>query len=306
MILRIVCAYTVVTMVTAYTRPIIGVIAQKSSSKLGDTAIPADYIKWIESAGGGVVPIRDNEPEEYYEQMFKFTNGVLLPGGAVDLFTSGYANASRYFYNMALEAFDNGDYYPVWGTCLGFQELSTLTAGIQVTSDAKVWDESLPLNFTAGYKQSRLFGTLPPDVETYLSKNKVTPNFHKYGVRLETYMENSKLKKFFKVLSTNIDVNGVEFLSSVEAYKYPVYGIQWHPEKSNFLWNTEFTGIAHTYEGIRVSQHFANFLISEARKSKHRFPSMEKEAQTLINNYPVWFSGDVSFGEEYFFNYTRN
>lgn len=32
-------------------------IAQNFSFKQGDTGIPADYIKWIESAGGGVVPI---------------------------------------------------------------------------------------------------------------------------------------------------------------------------------------------------------------------------------------------------------
>ena len=46
-------------------------------------------------------------------------------------------------------------------------------------------------------------------------------------------------------------------------YKYPVYGLQWHPEKSNFLWNMKYQGIAHDFAAIRVSQHFANFFISE-------------------------------------------
>ncbi|CAG2221190.1 GGH [Mytilus edulis] len=221
------------TFTTAYIRPIIGVVAQKSSGGHGDTGIPADYIKWIESAGGGVVPIRDKESEEYYEQMFTYTNGVLLPGGGVNLFTSGYANASRYFYEMALKActhylkhmyiidnaYDKGDYYPVWGTCLGFQELSALTAGVLVTTNASVWDKSLPLNLTEDYKESRMFGNLPDDVKTYLMKDNVTPNFHAYGVTSETYNSNSRLKKFFKVLSTNVASNGKEFLSTVEARK---------------------------------------------------------------------------------------
>lgn len=285
---------------SAYVRPIIGVVAQKGG-KPGSTFIPADYIKWIESAGGGVVPIKDGQCDEYYENMFKYTNGVLFPGGAVDLFSSGYANASRYFYNMALKAFDEGDYYPVWGTCLGFQELSTLTAGVLVTSNASVWDQSLPLNFSKDYKNSRMFGNLPDDVKNYLIKNNVTANFHSYGVTSETYNGNSKLKSFFKVLSTNVASNGKEFLSSVEAYKYPIYGIQWHPEKSNFLWNMNYQGIAHDFSSIRVSQHFANFFISEARKSQHKFPSIEIEAKTLINNYPVVYTADSTFEEIYEF-----
>ncbi|XP_063446341.1 gamma-glutamyl hydrolase-like [Mytilus trossulus] len=294
------------TFTTAYLRPIIGVVSQKSSGGHGDTGIPADYIKWIESAGGGVVPIRDQESEEYYEKMFTYTNGVLLPGGGVDLFTSGYANASRYFYEMALKAYDKGDYYPVWGTCLGFQELSALTAGVLVTTNASVWDKSLPLNLTEEYKESRMFGTLPDDVKTYLMKDNVTPNFHSYGVTVQTYNSNSRLKKFFKVLSTNVASNGKEFLSTVEAHKYPVYGIQWHPEKSNFLWNSRYTGLVHDFQSIRVSQHFANFFISEARKNKHKFPSVEMEAKSLINNYPIWYTADSSFEEMYFFNYTIN
>jgi len=49
-----------------------------------------------------------------------------------------------------LQAYDEGDYYPVWGICLGLQELSALTAGVLVTTDARVWDQSLPLNFSKG------------------------------------------------------------------------------------------------------------------------------------------------------------
>jgi gamma-glutamyl hydrolase len=49
-----------------------------------------------------------------------------------------------------LQAYEKGDYYPVWGTCLGFQELSALVAEILVTTDARVWDQSLPLNISKG------------------------------------------------------------------------------------------------------------------------------------------------------------
>ena len=42
-------------------------------------------------------------------------------------------------------------------------------------------------------------------------------NSHSYGVTMETFKNNPKLTEFFTVLSTNLDVNGVEFVSTVES-----------------------------------------------------------------------------------------
>ena len=36
----------------------------------------------------------------------------------------------------------------------------------------------------------------------------------------------------FDVLSTNKDKKGTAFVSTIEAKKYPFYGVQWHPEKA--------------------------------------------------------------------------
>jgi anthranilate/para-aminobenzoate synthase component II len=42
------------------------------------------------------------------------------------------------------------------------------------------------------------------------------------------------LNTFFNSLSTNKDRNGDEFISTIEAFDYPIYGSQWHPEKNPY------------------------------------------------------------------------
>ena len=42
----------------------------------------------------------------------------------VDILQAAYA-----FFSMAIEANDGGDFFPIWGTCLGMEMLGLITAG---------------------------------------------------------------------------------------------------------------------------------------------------------------------------------
>ena len=77
-------------------RPIVGILAQELSSSLepwyGDnytSYIGAAYVKYVEQAGARVVPVLINQTDEYYDTIFKSTNGLLIPGGAVSIVDSG-------------------------------------------------------------------------------------------------------------------------------------------------------------------------------------------------------------------------
>lgn len=48
------------------------------------------------------------------------------------------------------QANNRGDYFPVWATCLGFEELTYLTLGKLVLIKNNMRDVALPLNFTEG------------------------------------------------------------------------------------------------------------------------------------------------------------
>jgi hypothetical protein len=110
---------------------------------------------------------------------------------------SRYYLAAKTLWGYALEANAKGDYFPVWGTCLGFQTVAILAAGNQslLSRFAGVDGASLPLNFTAAAKTSRLFGHAPRRVLETLGSTPSTVNLHHFGVSPEAFAENPALSR---------------------------------------------------------------------------------------------------------------
>ncbi|XP_071340750.1 gamma-glutamyl hydrolase isoform X2 [Trachinotus anak] len=243
-------------------RPIIGVLAQDVySPKPNQTAyIAASYVKFLEAAGARVVPVMINQTREEYKTLFNSLNGILYPGGSASIISSGYQRAAKIFYELAIEANNNGDYFPVWGTCLGFEQLAYLTSGDAVLSRTNTTGVSLPLVFTNETKDSRMFKGFPDELMKALASEPLTENSHKWSLALLTYDTNEELKKFYKVLSTNTDGN-IEFVSTMEAYDYPIYGTQWHPEKNAFEWRRPY--YAHSSSAVKTTFYMAEFFVSE-------------------------------------------
>ncbi|XP_029007627.1 zgc:171566 [Betta splendens] len=286
-------------------RPIIGVLAQENlpgdQFARGSSYIAASYVKYLEAAGARVVPIRINRTEEEYAKIFSSINGLLLPGGDVDIQTSEFTRAARIFYNLALKANDAGDYFPVWGTCQGFQQLSVLTCNKNLLTLTDTRAVALPLTLTPAAQSSRLFRSFPKDLLQSLAEENITSNFHKWSLSTQNYSRNAKLKRFYKVLSTNTD-GKKEFISTMEAYRYPFYAVQWHPEKSPFEW-IDKPGMVHSTTAVRVCFSTASFFVSEAMKSHHRFPSPTDEDRALIYNFcPVYRGTDSVFVQNYYFD----
>ncbi|XP_017284707.1 zgc:171566 [Kryptolebias marmoratus] len=286
-------------------RPIIGVLAQENlpgdQFAAGFSYIAASYVKFLESGGARVVPIRINRTEEEYTKLFYSINGLLLPGGDVDIQTSQFSRAARIFYNLALKANDAGDYFPIWGTCQGFQQLSVLTARKNLLTLTKTKSVALRLTLTPAAQSSRLFRSFPKDLLQTLTDENITSNFHRWSLSMQNYSRNAKLKRFYKVLSTNSD-GEKEFISTMEAYRYPFYAVQWHPEKSPFEW-IDKPGMVHSISAVRTSFYSASFFISEAMKSQHRFSSPAEEDKALIYNHqPVYRGMTAVFVQNYYFD----
>lgn len=101
-------------------------------------------------------------------------------------------------------------------------------------------------------------------------------------------------------------MNGVEFVSTMEAKALPFYGVQWHPEKNIWELGEDASGatyenIPHTPEAMEVTLHLTSFLASELRKNTHSFASQADETDALIWNYPIYFTQPTSgsFVQEY-------
>jgi len=266
----------------------------------GPTYIAASYIKYIESAGGRVAPIRNDLSEEQLEKLFNHINGVLLPGGGVSIFDSPFARTGKILFKLAVKANHAGDVFPLWGTCLGFEFLSVCGAGGEnVISSVDGEDYSVPLNLSDGYQSSRLLGSAPEEIITYLKTQNVTYNHHRNCMSTDTYHGNVAVHKFYRVLSTNRGKEGKkEFVSTMEAYDYPFYGVQWHPEKNSFEWTSQ-EAINHSKEAVMVTQYFADFFVNQARLSGHRFPSKDEEEDALIyKQNPVYCHPEITKFEQ--------
>ncbi|KAF1772073.1 Class I glutamine amidotransferase-like [Phytophthora cactorum] len=129
--------------------------------------IAASYVKWVESAGGRVVPIPYNAPKAYLSSYYA-DQWTAVPGGAATV-----NDRAERLFQLALELNDKGVHFPVWATCLGFEWLVQLTTK-DMDSLNKGLDSmniTLPLNFTAAAPTSRLFSQASPELYSWLRTN---------------------------------------------------------------------------------------------------------------------------------------
>ena len=219
--------------------PVIGMFTQPSSSSRAECGgdclyLAASYVKEIESSGARVVPVNYYASKDELDLLFESLNGFFFVGGG-----AAYPESAQYIFDRTVAANDAGDYMPLWGTCMGFQWLLIAASGDVNILDPKsgqfdAYNLSIPLDFTDAAPSSYMFKNAPKDVYEILATEDVTMNNHHYGIYTEHFQQTQSLTSFFNLLSTNKDRQGVEFASTIEAFKYPIFGTQWHPEKNTF------------------------------------------------------------------------
>lgn len=286
-------------------RPVIGILAQGTYghfAQYGNMYIAASYVKFIEAAGGQAVPIFNNLTSSQTMHLFKQLNGVLLPGGGANLTDSGYARNSRIFVDLTMQASKSGEYFPIWATCRGLEELVAMFASPDVMSFFNSTNDSLPLEFTKLAASSRLLGSCPSDVSSWLQSEPLTMNYHRLGITPDVVSATSSLTDVFDVLATSRDRQGLEFVSLMEARSFPIYASIFHPEKSMFEWDPKLA-INHSKHAVRAAQYFADFFLTEARKSTHVFPTDENGVSNLFfyNFAPVYTGSFGSMFEQCYF-----
>jgi gamma-glutamyl hydrolase len=83
------------------------------------------------------------------------TRRILIPGGAANFSASGgFGDAGRQLYSRAILKNSQGVYFPVWGTCLGFELLTYLaTDGRNILTPCEAENMALPLELKEGTSQ---------------------------------------------------------------------------------------------------------------------------------------------------------
>lgn len=293
MILKFI-VFTTIPLAGSTVIPTIGIFAQPSTSSHCPTegkceGIAASYVKFVEAHGARVVPISYYATDEDIEETFNSINGVLFPGGGASV-----PDSAKRVWELALLANQQGDYFPLWGTCNGFEWLVELAGG-----ELDRWFDSenisLPLNFTATTESSRLLSGLNETLMTMLSDPNQTFAFnnHVQGIEPSHFEATSSLTNMFSILANSYDRQGKPFVALMEGRALPFYGVQYHPEKN--VWETGLTADGMPYENIPHSPasmehtlYYSKFFVAESRKNMHSFSDAAVENAALVWNCPLF------------------
>jgi gamma-glutamyl hydrolase len=208
--------------------------------------------------------------------------------------------AGAYLLKLAIEANDKGDYFPVWGVCLGYELILMGVSNYDQTlnnfTDSENHSENLKL---LNLDQSKIFKEFTPEELQYIESNKPFFFNHEHGITPERFQTFPALNDFFTITSTSTTKNGTVFVGSVEAKNYPIYGVQFHPEKIPYVW-WDNINVSHTQVSVVLEQRLGNFFNREARRNFHSFADTNLLNSLLIYNFDSVKVPD-SFMKCYFF-----
>ena len=303
-------------------RPVVGILSQPLSGHKDSDYIAGSYVKWLESAGARSIVIPYDADEYLLDEIFTQINGVLFPGG-----DSNLPPNANYIWKLILELnAKEDDYFPVWGTCMGFEFLVMLAGGKEsvLQSGFDSHNISLPLIFPTMedvhisngiYSTTSELYPIPSSMRETLVTSNITMNNHHQGITPTQFLDNSNLTEFFHITSTNFDRKGRPFVSTIESKNFPIYGTQYHPEKNNFefgLMDSIFSSssssstttieksddtkyyysdepyevINHSEKAVELSIQLALLFVGKVRRSTNGHYNMTKR-HPVVYRYPV-------------------
>jgi len=178
-----------------------------------------------------------------------------------------------------MDANIKGDFFPVMGTCLGYQVLTSVMAQnwtnlIHVHSGNNI---SKNVFLTDNGIGNSMYTNMPGDLVDLMESNNISFFHHNNTPDPRGWEENEFLKSTMQVLAWTEDYANNTYAASVGGIDLPFWGTQFHPEKETYEWWVE-EGIPHTHNAIEYEQYFGNFFVNQSRLSGHAFDS-EEQAQ---------------------------
>ena len=284
--------------------PVVGVLTgphykNRQSTVPSGNYIAASYIKWLAVSGARAIPIPYDASDALVDDIFPQINGLFLPGGGALLPPS-----AQRLWELANESNARGRFFPVWGTCLGFEFLLMLAANdTSVLGTINVENMTLPLELTN--RPSQLYTN---EWQTIVPNENLTMNNHRFGIAPDDFAANPQLVSVFNVTSISKSPRGEPFVSTIEPRdpdRYPYYGVQYHPEKNPFELGTcqgtniPYEATNHSPLAIRLALHLAQFfgslLLRNQAQGHHLYTKCDE--YPLVNTYPV--KTGIEFQETY-------
>jgi gamma-glutamyl hydrolase len=313
-LLLIILAFCVSYCVCEVQKPVIGIVSSPSDFRdIYDpkefSYIKGSYAEYIESAGGVPIAIPWDLPERDLIKVLDSINGILFTGGDADMWEfdelkndvvfTDFTQRASFIVAYAIHLNDKGTHFPVYGICQGFEVITMSLAGKpHVIDDFKhpVQHDSVEIL----EKDSRMFGNLQDHlVETMKSQRSMFYN-HRYGFNMSLLSDNKELDDFFIITAKGTDDHGKEFIAGLEAKDYPIFIVQYHPERTLSEWLNK----VHFYHPDEVGMAAltqAAFFVSEATKNNQKFLSNDALEYFLLSNHEAEYF-NVTWPRVYFYD----
>jgi gamma-glutamyl hydrolase len=98
--------------------------------------IPASYAEWVEQLGANIVPIPYTLEKDEIAALLRQLNGLILPGGGTAVFGKSsyefYRQRVYFALDTAKQINEEGIHFPVWGTCMGFEQIINWASGYTI------------------------------------------------------------------------------------------------------------------------------------------------------------------------------
>ncbi len=220
--------------VQADTLPIIGILSIPSEIP-GYPAdswsySPSSYAKNFESGGAQVVPLQYDMPRHQLESLLDRLNGVVFHGGDADMIDAHgnltpLGETMDFVVKYVIEQNKNGNYYPIWGTCMGFQGFACLIQGNWsiLTQDCVGCSGVNHNNYFDESYQSKLYAGLPQDLRDAMPTNNISVFSHFWDFHWDTFLNSAPLNQILKPVTYAFDNKGLKYVSSYESPSWPIY-----------------------------------------------------------------------------------
>jgi len=259
--------------------------------------IPSSYIKWLESAGAIVVPLQYDLPKTILLSFLKRLHGIVLVGGSVPTPTLHSKQqfiinetTIKYILDYVINENNDGNYYPIWSTCMSFEIIPRLLLENKLVlrknfrkdylvkygkvgeSIWKFTDTKSRTKSIFNAKEIKIMKTNPSIYYTHTYSFDIKSNFIKQ-------FEDIAIITGSSISSSNI--KKIEYVASYELKHYPIYGVQFHPEKPKFSIPTKDIFVS-------VSKKLAIFFINECKKNKNIWVKKREILDDTIANYKIY------------------
>ena len=196
-----------------------------------------NYVKWVESSGAKVRIIPYDVSLSELTSILSTITGIVFTGGSINdnqKYTHEqrmtYVTTLYHAYTQIKKYNDQGRYFPIWGTCLGFEMLMLFQQNRPLENIfVFLQHHKLKGISTIKMRDSRIKSFFPDWILPEMETRPCAIHSHTFGFDIVP-------DKNVTIVSTESD-----FINMIEFKQYPFYGTQFHPEKYTDLFSKQIS-----------------------------------------------------------------